>query len=311
MDFDTLLDSLDPVRRVQKVKLGGIDAKLYLPREKGRHPAVLFNQGLISGSMRGIANFFPRYITSLGMAVLVPVYEGHLEERLVPGDTEHVVEAFDYLCSHDEVDPERVGMLGFSYGGLLSLIGAEDSRISGKVRYVIDVCGPSDIWGMVPFVCTDGKASRRAKALMGRTFREAVAESLREGRAASDDLTLYKDKWLIDEILSTEDKGALAGLTSELGPVMSSFFDSFSPVQRASRIRTRVLFVHGREDTVVPFEQSERMHEAILAAGGRSELLPIEGLGHILLVENFREFVRYVQSDGRSSFEYIVDFMTR
>ena len=300
MDFDTLLDSLDPVRRVQKVKLGGIDAKLYLPREKGRHPAVLFNQGLISGSMRGIANFFPRYITSLGMAVLVPVYEGHLDERLVPGDTEHVVEAFDYLCSHDEVDPERVGMLGFSYG-----------RISGKVRYVIDVCGPSDIWGMVPFVCTDGKASRRAKALMGRTFREAVAESLLDGRAAGDDLTLYKDKWLIDEILSTEDKGALAGLTSELGPVMSSFFDSFSPVQRASRIRTRVLFVHGREDTVVPFEQSERMHEAILAAGGRSELLPIEGLGHILLVENFREFVRYVQSDGRSSFEYIVDFMTR
>ena len=197
MDFDTLLDSLDPVRRVQKVKLGGIDAKLYLPREKGRHPAVLFNQGLISGSMRGIANFFPRYITSLGMAVLVPVYEGHLDERLVPGDTEHVVEAFDYLCSHDEVDPERVGMLGFSYGGLLSLIGAEDSRISGKVRYVIDVCGPSDIWGMIPFVCADGKASRRAKALMGRTFREAVAESLLEGRAAGDDPTPFQDKWLL------------------------------------------------------------------------------------------------------------------
>ncbi len=311
MDLDTLLDSLDPVRRVKKVKLGGIDAKLYLPKEKGRHPAVLFNQGLLSGTVLGIANFFPRYITSLGMAVLVPVYEGHKDDSLIPNDTEHVVEAFEYLCAHDEVDPERVGMLGFSYGGLLSLIGAEDSRINGKVRYVVDVCGPSDLWSMLPFARTDRRASRLVKRIMDDFLRKNVAERIQEARASCDDITLYKDKWLVEEMLSTTDRDTLAGLVSELGPAMRSLLDMFSPVQRASRIETRVLFVHGREDTLVPYEQSERMHGAVLAAGGRSELLPIEGLGHILLVENFREFVRYVQSDGRSSFEYIIDFMTR
>lgn len=311
MDFDTLLDTYDPVRRVQKVKLNGIDAKLYLPKEKGRHPAVLFNQGLLSGTVLGIANFFPRYITSLGMAVFVPVYEGHREDRLMPNDAEHVVEAFNYLYSHDEVDPERVGMLGFSYGGLLSLVGAEDSRISDKIRYVVNVCGPSDMRSMLPFVRTDRKASKLVRKIMDDSLRKGIADRIREARATSDDITLYKDKWLIEEILSTKDKDTLASLVSELSPAMQSLFDAFSPIQRASQIKTRVLFVHGREDTLVPFEQAERMHEALLAAGGRSELLPIDGLGHIVMVENLKDFVRYAQSDGRSTYEYIIDFMTR
>lgn len=53
-----------------------------------------------------------------------------------------------------------------------------------------------------------------------------------------------------------------------------------SPRRRAAEIACPVLLVHGVDDPIVPVIQSRRMRDALRAAGGRVELVEIEGAGH-------------------------------
>lgn len=53
-----------------------------------------------------------------------------------------------------------------------------------------------------------------------------------------------------------------------------------SPLFVADQIKVPVLLIHGAEDTRVPTEQSQLMHQSIQEAGGKAELRLVQGLGH-------------------------------
>ncbi|MFC4035362.1 alpha/beta hydrolase fold domain-containing protein [Streptomyces polygonati] len=53
-----------------------------------------------------------------------------------------------------------------------------------------------------------------------------------------------------------------------------------SPVSHVSPSAPPFLLVHGTADTLLPAEQSERLHHSLLRAGARSEFVPVEGAGH-------------------------------
>jgi acetyl esterase/lipase len=55
---------------------------------------------------------------------------------------------------------------------------------------------------------------------------------------------------------------------------------SASPTTYVSPDDPPFLFIHGTEDRVVRFAQSERLHEALTKAGVPSTLIPVEGGGH-------------------------------
>jgi dipeptidyl aminopeptidase/acylaminoacyl peptidase len=55
-----------------------------------------------------------------------------------------------------------------------------------------------------------------------------------------------------------------------------------SPVFHARAVRAPVLLIHGRDDTVVPFEQSDRMADALRAAGRPVELVTLKREDHWL-----------------------------
>ncbi|GAB3193821.1 hypothetical protein GCM10027261_10430 [Geodermatophilus arenarius] len=56
-----------------------------------------------------------------------------------------------------------------------------------------------------------------------------------------------------------------------------------SPVTHATADAPPFLLLHGTADWLVPYAQSERLHAALQAAGARSELVPVEGAGHVWL----------------------------
>ena len=55
-----------------------------------------------------------------------------------------------------------------------------------------------------------------------------------------------------------------------------------SPAQHAGNIRGPIMLIHGKNDTTVPFEQSEFMLEALTKAGKSGELVSIGGDDHYL-----------------------------
>jgi len=64
------------------------------------------------------------------------------------------------------------------------------------------------------------------------------------------------------------------------GPELLETARHASPVNRVGPGTVPFLLIHGTEDEVVPFTQSEEMHAALLHAGVESTLIPVAGAGH-------------------------------
>jgi dipeptidyl aminopeptidase/acylaminoacyl peptidase len=61
-----------------------------------------------------------------------------------------------------------------------------------------------------------------------------------------------------------------------------------SPVNLAARADAPILLIHGRDDTVVPFDESVGMADALRRAGKPVEFIPLDGADHHFLKEDTR-----------------------
>ncbi|HEY0598971.1 S9 family peptidase [Brevundimonas sp.] len=68
------------------------------------------------------------------------------------------------------------------------------------------------------------------------------------------------------------------GVENDTDPILAEL----SPSRLVSRIDGPVLLIHGRQDTVVPFEQSEIMERAMRQAGKDVELVALDGEDHYM-----------------------------
>ena len=55
---------------------------------------------------------------------------------------------------------------------------------------------------------------------------------------------------------------------------------ALSPAQQASKMKSKILIIHGRDDDIIPVKQSEMMHNAARAAGVQSTLVRFEDVAH-------------------------------
>lgn len=293
-----------------------LDVMLYLPLTKGPHPAILFNFGI--GFNIEFA-YLARYITKGGWAVLIPAYKGILKGRPLPEDIDNVVTAFRFLRSVDAIKQNKVGIVGASYGAVLAFVGAGDKRIRDDVRYVVSLEGPADVLELIHYARTGSRVGFRIRHVLKKKFLESALEEVRlhrakrkPGRKDKKPLPgLYKDVFLVSEILKTKDADKIKGLLGELSPYFKRQMGKLSPTRYVSKVTAPVLFVHGSNDRVVPAEQSEKMHKKMLKLGKKSQLIIIEGLGHGILVENPKALVSYLRNEGRATLKRVARFMRR
>jgi len=77
--------------------------------------------------------------------------------------------------------------------------------------------------------------------------------------------------------------------------------DARSPAYLAEAVDSPLLLIHGRDDTVVPIEQSRIMAEAMRRAGKRAELIELQGEDHWMSradtrQQMLRETVRFLET---------------
>jgi acetyl esterase/lipase len=88
-----------------------------------------------------------------------------------------------------------------------------------------------------------------------------------------------------DTVAGDGDRGPLSREAQVLGAPAHEDPDrarAFSPVHRVGPGAPPFLLVHGDADQAVPFHQSERLQQALLAQGATVTLVPIEGRDHML-----------------------------
>ena len=157
-------------------------------------------------------------------------------------------------ASEFQLDPDRLGAVGWSAGGhLVSLLGTLDTRdnsdpdlaaFSSRVQSVVNVFGPTDFTVPLPTVTLAG------------------AQPDPKGDTWAARRPIY---WLVDDLLGSKEADAQKAA---------------SPIYHIDAKTVPFLIVHGAQDYIVPVEQSRAFARALKSAGVDAQLMEFADDGH-------------------------------
>ncbi|WP_395945732.1 alpha/beta fold hydrolase [Brevundimonas sp.] len=161
-----------------------------------------------------------------------------------------------WLAEQGTIDPDRVCIIGASYGGYAAMAGLTLDK--GVYRCGVAVSGVSDLRRMVAW---------EARQEGGRDNQTVRYWNRFMGAARFNDRAL----------------------------------DDLSPARLAATVDAPLLLIHGKDDTVVPIDQSRIMAEAMRRAGKPVELIELPGEDHWMSRAETRqrmlaETVRFLES---------------
>jgi dipeptidyl aminopeptidase/acylaminoacyl peptidase len=134
-------------------------------------------------------------------------------------------------------------------------------------------------------VCIVGASYGGYAALAGVTMEQGVYRCAVAVAGVSDMRRLVGGRYADDErSLGVRYWNRFVGAKDANDPV----YDQISPVKHAAKADAPILLIHGRDDTVVPIEQSQRMADALKSAGKPVELVILPSEDHWLSREETR-----------------------
>lgn len=130
-------------------------ADLHAVEGAGPRPGIVLTHGVIeSGKDDPRLVDLAARLAGCGFVVLVPELPGLKSLRLDMEESDHVAAAFRLLLSLDEVDEDRAGLFGFSFGVGPTLKAATDPSIREKVKFVVSFGGYFDAVNVLRYVTT-------------------------------------------------------------------------------------------------------------------------------------------------------------
>lgn len=248
------------------------------------------------------------YLTRRGIVVL------RLDDRGVGGSTgdsqnsttndlaADTLAAVEFLKSCPEVDPQRIGLVGHSEGGLIAPLAA--SR-SSDVRFIVMVAGPGVTGEEILYEQGDlivragggGDAAAKFQRVLQEKLFAIVKEFARETAAApggtSPDTADVEKKLVVaatglSALLPEEQRKAAeeraAGQARMMVTPWFRYFLSYDPRPTLAKVRCPVLAIFGERDLQVSPKQNLPAIEQALKAGGNTEytLRELPELNHLL-----------------------------
>ena len=231
-----------------------------------------------------------------GVAVLVPDSRVLLEGRLEAGEIDGVVRAFQHLAERPEVDPDRVGIVGFSVGGSLALLAAGDPRIANDVRWVNAFGAFADAASYLAAVsahayrAADGSEVPWTPTPLARevylqflldqipdeadraTLESALGAAVLAGERPPRDPDLRADlatdaARAVLDLLTARSLDEADALIAALPARARSFIGDISPARHLAGIAAEIHLMHETEDHHVPFVESRALASALESAG--------------------------------------------
>ncbi|MCH7653508.1 MAG: dienelactone hydrolase family protein [Chloroflexi bacterium] len=260
-------------------------ADLYVPAFGEKHGAMLLFLGVNPAGrddprVVGLADALAR----TGIVVMIPWSENMTKNEVTASEVDDLVRAFQFLRSHESVDPDRVGMSGFCVGASLTLVAAQDSRIRASVRFVNFFGGYFNAEDLVKSVVTRSRyygdttepwepASLsiqvvRTHLIQGiadpqdRQLLEAYFVTGETPVIAAESLVTSEAR-TVNELLSDPTPAEADVLIESLSASIRASLMGISPSTAIDQLEARVLIMHDREDRLVPSEESARLFEAL------------------------------------------------
>jgi len=282
-----------PVRSTVNYTIDGRDnfADLYLSPQGARAGIVLIPGVVADGKDDRRLVALAKTLARLRFAVLVPEIAGLRRFHTRASDVRVMADAFRYLISQPALAPEgRAGFAGFSYGVGVVLLAALEPDIRNMVTYFTTGYYRDEQTGKFKYrhphyylkwVFTLSNADLLQRAEDRASLRAlADADAYGDGAELETELSrLAPDARALYQLISNEDPKRVAGLLDKLSARIRKEMGGINPARRdLSRIRARVILLHGRGDTMIPYTESIAIARALPAE--QVTLFLIEGYAH-------------------------------
>ena len=236
-----------------------LSGDLYLPEPADQIPAPAI---ILCHGFAGIKSILlPPYaeaFAAAGFVALVFDYRGFGASegergRLVPIEqVRDIRNAITYLQSRDEVDPERIGLWGTSFGGANAITTAAiDTRVRCLAVQITFGSGERMVAGDMD---ADGRA--RLETMLAKAWQRAVVRN--------KPMTLT-----FEQILTDEDSKAFYQRTITEHPDLATKLPlltireslEYKPEQQLAHIAVPILIIGAGGDIVCPVSESQRLYE--------------------------------------------------
>jgi pimeloyl-ACP methyl ester carboxylesterase len=262
--------------------VAGTRARLYVPTDVAHPAGVVLVHGV---HWKGIdeprLRRFARTITATGVEVLTPEIRELCDYRIDPASIDTIGESVQALSAR--LGGERIGLMGLSFAGGLSLVAASDARYEDAMAFVVSLGAHDDLGRVLRFFVTD-EAPRPDGGVMRvhahdygtvvleyshaedffpagdvdqarQTLRAILHEDLESARELAKELSpvaaatmkhiLGHDTTAMAPQLLAE----IAGLEPQLGAV--------SPSAHLAQLHVPALILHGAGDILIPPSEAE------------------------------------------------------
>ena len=205
---------------------------------------------------------FTEGLARIGFAVLL-TRSDELDAAVVrPVEIGRLTAAFEALAAHPRVRDDRVGYVGLSAGGSLTIVAAAQPEVAGEVGFVVAIGPYYDASSLAASVLSesfrgpDGVEPWDPARISERAVDNTLLASLDDpGRASFEALG--------DEATIEEAETFLAGLA----PAALANLEGVSPSDHIDGLRAPLYLLHDRADRFVPWVESEALvadHEPAL-----------------------------------------------
>ncbi|HLZ28804.1 MAG TPA: hypothetical protein VKV73_15925 [Chloroflexota bacterium] len=232
---------------------GTVEADLYRPAGGERHGAMMLLLGAGALNRNEVVVHFADALARLGIVVLVPESSGMLAERLTFDEVDVVRASLDVLASQADVDTTRVGLLGFSASGGVSIVAAAQPDLRDRVRFVNSFGSYDDALTLLVDVSSrsiDVDGQERAWQPDVRT-QEVISLAL--SAAAADPATSDPVNELLND---TPSRDRAQALIAQLPPATLEQLRAVSPATYLAQLRAHLYLMHDLDDPFIPFTQS-------------------------------------------------------
>jgi len=304
---------------------GPIRARLYFRADRARSAAIVVAHGV---HYRGIDEArlvpFARALAESGLVVLTPELAEIADYRISPASVDVIRSSVAYLAADRvHVDGSRVGLLGFSFAGGLSLVAAEAPETARLLTFVTSVGGHHDLRRVLRFLIHDeietptgirrspaneyglvvllyGNLERFVPAVDLEPMRAAFKAWLQEDRPRArgfSKLCSTAEAKALWQLLETQHLQSLAPQLDALLDLQQERLSSLSPAGHLKNLGLPVYLLHGLHDSVIPASETD-------SAG-----LELSALEHEALVSPLIEHVEVAHEASYADKLALVSFM--
>jgi acetyl esterase/lipase len=315
-----------------------MEANLYVPAGGGRRAGVVLVHGVVeTGKDDPRMVWVARLLARSGFVVLVPDFLGFKSLRLRTSDIGEMADAALYLRSlRDRILPDRIGMIGFSYGAGPMLVAAADPLIEKQLKFVASFGGYYDLIRVIKFVTTGYYQYREERGysqpsdytrwiflrynldLLQNPADRAMLARVSEERGwgssqqSPDRLAgLTSEGQSVYRLLVNRDPEKVEGLVRQLAPSIRRMIDQLSPSRQLHRLSPYTIIVHSDPDPFIPHTESLALAEA-LGREGKVRLEILRLFRHVqpeLPDTDLRNIVKVYLPEGWKLYRLIFDLL--